>query len=156
MIKLLKIALFILIAEVAGLIGSFFTTPSIATWYASLNKPRFNPPNWIFAPVWTTLFLLMGVAAYLIYAKGLKKKNVQQALAIFALQLIFNVFWSIIFFGLHLPLLALIEIVFLWGLILLTINKFYKIAKPAAYLLIPYLLWVAFATVLNLSIVILN
>lgn len=137
----------------AGFVGSFFTTPAIPAWYASLNKPFFNPPNWIFAPVWTTLFLLMGVSLYLVWIKnGINSKP----MIIFFIQLAFNLSWSILFFALKSPISALIDIVILWGLILSTILEFLKISKPAGYLLFPYLAWVSFASVLNFSIVILN
>jgi tryptophan-rich sensory protein len=130
--------------------------PSIPTWYASLQKPAFNPPNWIFGPVWTTLFIMMGVAAFLVWDKGLENKKVKISLAIFGLQLLLNVLWSILFFGLQSPLYAFIDIIMLWASILATIIYFYRISAAAAYLLIPYILWVSFASILNLSIVILN
>jgi len=147
-----KILLAIVICELAGMIGAIFTTPSIPTWYAGITKPTFSPPNWIFAPVWTTLFALMGIAAYLVYEKGTNKKVVKVALGIFAIQLVLNIKWSLIFFGMHNPGYAFIEIIFLWLAILLTIIAFFKISKPAAYLLIPYILWVSFASFLNFSI----
>jgi tryptophan-rich sensory protein len=131
-----------------------FTTSSIPTWYASLIKPSFNPPNWIFGPVWTTLYLLMGISLYLVWIRGAKKNRT--ALIWFGSQLALNSIWSILFFGLKSPLSAFIEIIFLWITILITIIYFYKTSKPAAYLLIPYILWVSFAAVLNISIVILN
>ena len=153
-IKRLIIAVFV--CQLAGLIGSLVTTPAIPTWYAALNKPSFNPPNWLFAPVWIILYFFMGLAMYLIWNKGLKDKRVKKALWLFALQLIFNVFWSFLFFGLRSPLLALIEIIILWVAILLTILSFFKISKPAGFLLFPYLLWVSFATLLNFFIFRLN
>ena len=156
MAKIIKMVISILVCLLAGFIGSIATMPSIPTWYASLQKPAFNPPNWIFAPVWTTLFIMMGVAAYLIWDKGLEKKEVRSALAIFGLQLILNVLWSVLFFGIQLPLFAFIDIIMLWASILATIIYFYRISAAAAYLLIPYILWVSFASILNLSIVILN
>lgn len=132
-----------------GIVGSFFTTSSIPTWYATLNKPFFSPPNFIFAPVWTTLYILMGISLYLVWQKG-------KVPTIFWIQLILNFLWSILFFGLKNPVLGFVEIVVLWITIFLTIKNFYPISKWAAYLLIPYLLWVTFASILNLSIVILN
>ncbi|MEK7573151.1 MAG: TspO/MBR family protein [Patescibacteria group bacterium] len=138
----------------AGAIGSLFTTPAINTWYVTLNKPSFNPPNYIFAPVWTILYILMGLSFYLILVS--KEREKQTAVMFFVLQLILNVLWSLVFFGLHSPLGALITIVLLWISILMTIINFYKISKPASYLLIPYILWVSFASVLNLSIGMLN
>ncbi len=152
----LKLVIFVIMAEFAGIIGSIFTTPSISTWYVYLQKPPINPPNWIFAPVWTTLFLLMGVAAFLVWNKGLKRKEVKIALGVFIVQLILNIFWSIIFFGLHNPFYAFFEIIILWLAILWTIITFYKISKPAAFLLLPYILWVSFAAYLNYAIFILN
>ncbi len=152
----LKLITAILVCELVGLISTPFTISSIPTWYATLNKPSFSPPNWLFAPVWTTLYLLMGVAAYLVWREGLKKSEVQRALLYFVFQLICNFLWSFLFFYLRSPLLAFADIVLLWILIVLTMIKFYKISKPAAYLLIPYLLWVSFASILNLFIIILN
>lgn len=146
----------LIICQLAGIIGSFFTSSSIPTWYAALEKPSFNPPNWVFAPVWTTLFVLMGISLYLIWNKGLKAKKVKIALTFFGIQLTLNVLWSIIFFGLKSPLYAFMEIIILWIAILLTIFKFYRISKAAAYLLIPYLIWVSFAVVLNFLILTLN
>ena len=154
--KYIKLAIFIIILLFAGFIGSIFTTPNIPTWYASLIKPVFNPPNWIFGPVWTILYILMGIAAFLIWQNGIKKKKVKVAIYIFAAQLFLNMLWSILFFGLQNPLLAFIEIIILWALILLTIIKFSEISKKAAYLLIPYILWVSFAVILNLFIYLLN
>jgi translocator protein len=151
-----KLILFIIITNLAGAVGSIFTTSKIPTWYASINKPGFNPPNWIFGPVWTLLFILMGISAFLIWQHGIKKKKVKVAMYIFGLQLLFNILWSMIFFGLQNPLLAFIEIIILWALILLTIVKFAEISKKAAYLLIPYILWVSFAAILNLFIYLLN
>ena len=150
----------ILIASVllclgVGFIGSLFTTASIPTWYASLNKPFFAPPNYVFGPVWTTLYILMGIAFYLILTAK-KSKNRQQAINIFIMQLILNFCWSIIFFGMRNPLLAFIEIILLWILIFLTIKLFATVNKTASYLLYPYIAWVSFASILNLAIVLLN
>ena len=107
----LALAGFVALSEGAGVLGSVFTTPSIAGWYATLAKPEIAPPNWIFAPVWTTLFLLMGIAAFLVWRK---KKNLRMALGVFTLQLALNILWSFLFFGLHNPLAALFDIVLLW------------------------------------------
>jgi len=150
-----KFIISILICQLVGVIGAFFTTPAISSWYKSLNKPTFNPPNWLFGPVWTLLYFLMGVSLYLVWNK---KKSGQRktALKFFTLQLILNSLWSIIFFGMRLPLLAFLEIIVLWFFILLTIKKFLPISKKSAYLLIPYLLWVTFASILNFYIVKLN
>jgi tryptophan-rich sensory protein len=133
----------------AGILGSFFTISAIPEWYSTLNKPFFSPPNWIFAPVWTVLYILMGVSLYLVW---LKKK----VPTVFWIQLILNAAWSVIFFGLKNPGLAMVNILALWIAIFLTIKSFYKISITASNLLIPYLLWVSFASILNLSIVLLN
>jgi benzodiazapine receptor len=146
----------IIICELAGIIGSIFTTPSIPGWYEGLSRPSFNPPNWLFAPVWTTLFALMGLAAYLVYEKGLKKPEVKRALSVFAFQLLLNMLWSIVFFGAHMILGAVVVIVLLWAMILATILLFHRISRAAAYLLVPYILWVSFASVLNISLYVLN
>ncbi|OGY41968.1 MAG: TspO protein [Candidatus Buchananbacteria bacterium RBG_13_39_9] len=146
-----KLILSILICLAAGWLGSIFTTAAVQTWYAGINKPSFNPPNWIFAPVWTILFILMGLALYIIMVKG-KGPKAKQAQIIFSIQLVLNILWSFCFFYLRSPLAGLIEIVFLWVFILLTIIYFYKISKTAAYLLLPYILWVSFAAFLNFTI----
>ena len=151
-----KLTISIFICLSAGFIGSFFTTPSIPTWYATLNKPFFNPPNWLFAPVWTILFILMGLAVFLVWQKGVKEKAVKNALIIFFLQLFFNILWSFLFFKLQSPFWALIGIIILWFLILLSLIKFWRINRVAGGLLIPYLLWVSFASVLNYFIYKLN
>ncbi len=151
-ISFLKFFISILICEFAGIIGSLFTAQSIPAWYALLAKPKLTPPSWVFAPVWTTLYILMGIAAFLIWTNGLKRRDVKIALGVFAVQLMLNTFWSIIFFGLHSPFGAFIEIIFLWLAILATIITFSKISKPAAWLLAPYILWVSFAAYLNYSI----
>ncbi|MCX6739709.1 MAG: tryptophan-rich sensory protein [Candidatus Parcubacteria bacterium] len=142
----------IAICELAGIIGSFFTMDGVRNWLPTLIKPSFNPPNWIFGPVWTLLFLLMGISLYLVW----EKKAEIKALIIFGLQLLLNILWSVLFFYMHNPLSAFIEIIVLWILIFLTIIEFYKISKRASYLLIPYLLWVSFAAVLNFTLYSLN
>jgi len=151
-----KLIIAIAVSELAGIIGSVFTTPSIAGWYAGIVKPALNPPAWVFGPVWTTLFALMGIAAFLIWKKGLDRRDVKIAFGIFLGQLVLNTLWSVIFFGLHSPGGALVEIAFLWLAILATIIVFAKISKPAAWLLLPYILWVSFAGYLNFSIWTLN
>jgi tryptophan-rich sensory protein len=154
--KAVTLILFIAVCELAGILGSLFTTPSIPGWYAGLIKPSFNPPNWVFAPVWTTLYALMGIAAWLVYERRRPGAGVKRALSVFAAQLIVNVLWSIMFFGAHQILGAFVLIVALWILIAATIQQFGKIAKPAAALLLPYILWVSFAAVLNASLYALN
>ena len=140
----------------AAAIGSVATTPAIATWYAALNKPFFNPPNWIFGPVWTILYLLMAVSAWLVWRRGLDAPFVKIALTFFILQLIFNALWSIAFFGMHSPFWAFILIIVLWALILLTIIYFYKIDAVAGWLMVPYICWVTIASLLNFGVFILN
>lgn len=154
--NVIKAIIAIIICELAGALGSVFTTPSIPGWYASLAKPTLSPPNWVFAPVWTTLFALMGIAAFLVWRKGLDHKDVKIALGVFIGQLVLNTLWSIVFFGLHSPGGAFIEIIFLWLAILATIIAFTKISKPATWLMLPYILWVTFAAYLNWSIYFLN
>lgn len=154
--NLVKLVVSIIACQMAGLIGSIATTPSIPTWYAALQKPSLAPPNWVFAPVWTTLFLLMGIAAFLVWRKGLNAPGVKLALGIFTLQLVINTLWSFTFFGLRSPLAGLVTISVLWVAILLTIVVFFRISRVGAILLIPYLLWVSFASVLNAQILALN
>lgn len=151
-----KLIVSILICQMAGVIGSIFTFSSIPTWFATIKKPFFMPPNWVFGPAWLILYTLMGISAYLIYEKGIKKKNVRSALIIFAAQLVLNSLWSILFFGLQSPFLAFVEIIPLWFMILFTIIKFYQIDRTAAYLLIPYILWGSFAVILTYHVWVLN
>ena len=148
-----KLAVALLIPQATGLIGSFFTASAIPTWYATLVRPELAPPNWIFAPVWTTLFLLMGIALFLVWRKG---EGVRLALLLFAAQLVLNVLWSVLFFGLQSPALALVEVGVLWLAILATIGAFWRISRTAALLLVPYLLWVTFAAYLNYQYWLLN
>ncbi|MDE2172529.1 MAG: tryptophan-rich sensory protein, partial [Patescibacteria group bacterium] len=140
-----KLIISILVPQIAGGIGSFFTAPEISIWFSTLQKPAFNPPSWVFAPVWTTLYFLMGIAAFLVWERGWNDIQIRKALGIYSLQLILNVLWSIIFFGLHSPFWALIDLILLWLAILLTMVSFHKISRPAAYLLTPYIAWVSFA-----------
>ena len=142
--------------QLVGILGTPFTISAIPSWYVTLNKPFFAPPNWIFGPVWTLLYFLMGISFYLIWKQGWKKKKVRTAGKYFLAQLGLNFIWSPIFFGLRAPLLGLIVIVTMWVLIVMTMEKFYPLSKWATYLLVPYLLWVSFATLLNASIVFLN
>ena len=151
--KYIKIAIALLVCLAVGYSASTVTRPSVETWYPTLIKPIFNPPNWIFMPMWTLLYILMAVAAGLVWDK-IKEQNeaVKKALLFFIIQLTLNAIWSYLFFGLKNPMLALVEIVLLWLMIYETYLKFSKINKTAGYLLIPYLAWVAFAAVLNASI----
>jgi tryptophan-rich sensory protein len=156
MTMLIKILFSTALCLSAGAIGSAFTIAAIPEWYATLQKPSFSPPNWVFGPVWTLLYILMAIAAAMVWQKGLRNPPVRKALVFFLLQLILNTVWSYLFFGLRSPLYGLADILFLWGMILVTIAQFSKISVPAALLLIPYLLWVTFATGLNLGIFLLN
>ena len=146
----------IIMCELAGVIGSIFTTSAIPTWYVTLNQPSFNPPAWLFGPVWTLLYALMGIAAFLVWNKGWARIDVRKAIYIFIFQLIINAAWSVIFFGLQNPAAAFVDIIVLWLAILATMLSFAKISKPAVWLLAPYILWVSFAAVLNYSIWMLN
>lgn len=151
-INIIKLAISIIVCELAGAVGSIFTAPKISGWYSALNKPPFNPPSWLFGPVWTALFFLMGIAFYFVREKFGSDKRVKGALIIFGVQLALNVFWSVLFFGLQNPFYAFVEIIVLWLAILASIIAFKKIDKKAAYLMLPYILWVSFALVLNFAI----
>lgn len=151
----LALIISILIAEAAGLLGSIFTFRSIPTWYATLKKPSFNPPSWLFGPVWTILYIFMGISSYMIWQRR-GVADVKLALIVYGIQLALNALWSILFFGLKNPGLALVEIVFLWIAILATIILFWPINAYAGALLIPYLAWVTFASFLNYNIWVLN
>ena len=154
-----EVFLFILslaVCQLAGFIGSVFTAPNIKTWYAGLNKPFFTPPNWVFAPVWTTLYILMGISLFLIWRKGLREKNIREAFIMFMVQLILNAGWSIVFFGTHSILGGFLVIAVMFMAILLTMVLFYSISPLASILLLPYLMWVSFASVLNFVLLLKN
>lgn len=153
-LNLLKLIISIVLPLAIGGLGSVFTVSAIPTWYAALNKPFFSPLNYVFAPVWTTLYILMGISLYFLWTA--KKKGKDKAIKLFLIQLVLNFSWSIIFFGWHNPQLALLEIIALWIFIMLTILQSYSISKISAYLLYPYIVWVSFASVLNLFIAMLN
>ncbi|MBP9702897.1 tryptophan-rich sensory protein [Candidatus Woesebacteria bacterium] len=148
--------LFIVLAQSAGLLGSLFTFSAIPTWYATLDKPFFSPPNYLFGPVWTTLYTLMGISAYLVYRRFQFGKKAKIFWQLYWAQLVLNTLWSILFFGFKEPGLAFVEIVALWYFIVRTIQESKKLNKNAAYLLYPYLAWVSFAALLNLAIYLLN
>jgi len=147
---------FVVLCELAGVIGSIFTISSIPTWYAVLRKPWFTPPNWLFGPIWLTLYFLMGISFYLVFENRRNKAKEKPALWAFGIQLFLNVLWSVLFFGMHCLLYGFIEIVLLWISIAVTIILFFKISKAAAYLLLPYILWVTIAASLNYYVFILN
>ena len=149
--SILTYVVWVLLSFSAGALGQLATGPAIYTWYATLNRPVIAPPNWIFGPVWTLLYISMGIAAAMIWQKGISNKAVQVAILIFLIQLILNGLWSFLFFGWHWLLLAFVEIIIMWAFILLTIIKFYALSPVAGLILIPYLLWVSFASVLNFS-----
>ena len=151
--SIVKLIISIVICQLAGAIGAIFTTPKIGTWYAALHKPLFNPPNWIFGPVWITLYTLMGIALYLVWES---KKSKKQALQIFGLQLALNALWSMVFFGAESILFGLVVIILLWLAILWMIVKFWKIDERAGWFLVPYIVWVTIATALNAGVWLLN
>jgi len=154
--KLLPLIISIAITlSIAG-IASYFTIPQIQVWYTFLQKPSFNPPNWLFGPVWTILYIMIGVSAYLIWQRRERSIDYINSEYSYFLQLLFNLSWSIVFFGLHQILAALIVIIALWLSIVSNIFFFSKVSRLAAWLLVPYLLWVSFAALLNLYIYLLN
>lgn len=143
----MKLILSLLLPQLAGIVGSFFTVQAIPTWYALLSKPSFSPPNWIFAPVWLALYLMMGISLYVNWVS--KKKGAKSNVRLFFIHLFFNFIWTPVFFGAKNLGLALVIIVIIWILIIEMIRKFWSINKTSSLLLIPYLLWVSFATLLN-------
>jgi len=151
-----KIIIGILVCNTVGLLASMVTLPAISGWYAELNKPFFNPPNWLFGPVWSILYTLMGISAAAIWNSGFERPKVKHALSIFGIQLMLNGIWSFLFFGFQNPLLAFIEIIILLIVIIFTIIRFKEIKPWASWLLVPYALWVLFASALNFSIYLLN
>ncbi|RNL54525.1 TspO/MBR family protein [Pedobacter jejuensis] len=146
----------ILITLSIGALGGFATAKSVQTWYPTLNKPSFNPPNWLFAPVWTSLYLLIGIAAYLVWVRRDRIVHFPRTVAIYLIQLLLNLAWSFIFFYLHEIGIALIEIMLLLIFIIINAVTFYKINKWAGLIFIPYILWVSFASFLTYNIFILN
>ncbi len=150
--KLIYIIISVTLCLVIGFLSSFATQSSVNDWYLTLNKPSFNPPNWLFAPVWTVLYILMGVAAGWVWGKGFHHKYVKTGLYHFGFQLLLNALWSIVFFGLKSPFYALWVILALLIMLILTIRWFKVVSKVATILLIPYLVWVCFATLLNYKI----
>ncbi|MBO6533899.1 MAG: tryptophan-rich sensory protein [Muricauda sp.] len=150
--RVLYITISVLVCLAIGFLSSIATQSSVNDWYLTLNKPSFTPPNYLFAPVWTALYIMMGVAAGIVWSKGYHHIWVKTALYHFVFQLLLNALWSIVFFGLKNPLGGMIVILALLTMIILTIKWFRVISKPAAYLLVPYVLWVAFASALNYKI----
>jgi tryptophan-rich sensory protein len=152
MSNIFKLVISIAIPVAVGAISGFFTISGVESWYQTIAKPSWNPPNWIFGPVWTTLYILMGIALYLIWKSESSDILKKTAIALFSVQLILNFFWSLIFFNQHQVGWALAEIIMMWVVILLTIFAFANVNKTAAWLLVPYIAWVSFATILNYTI----
>lgn len=152
----MRFVISIVVCEVAAAIGAFFTTPAIPTWYASLQKPALTPPDWLFAPVWTALYLMMAVSLFLVWNTAPRRREVRESIAIFCVQLALNVLWSYSFFGLRSAMLGLAVILALWLSILVSTVSFFRVSRTAGALLVPYLVWVSFATYLNYSVAILN
>ena len=148
----LKLIISIAFPLAAGLTGGLFTASQIPGWYVHLQKPSWNPPNWLFAPVWTVLYIMMGIALFLVWKNNADRKVKRTAITIFVVQMLLNFMWSFIFFNRHQVGYALADIVLLWMLIIATIYWFGKISTPAAWLLVPYLCWVTFAAALNFAI----
>jgi tryptophan-rich sensory protein len=154
-INIKKLISALILPQLAGLAGSQFVTPNLDSWYSGLSKPVFTPPNWLFAPAWTTLFVLMGISLYFVYVSE-KSKNRDIFITFFYIQLLLNFLWNVLFFGLNNPLLGLIEIIILIATVVVTMVYGFKVKKVSGYLLIPYILWLCFATALNIGIFVLN
>lgn len=150
--KIIRLIVAVGLPLAVGSIAGLFTASSVKGWFITLNKPSFNPPGWLFAPVWTILYILMGIAFYMIWNKDVAANLKRKAMLFYFAQLVLNFCWSFIFFYAKQPGWALVDIILLWLLIVGTIYWFSKISKPAAWLLVPYILWVSFATVLNFAI----
>ncbi len=149
--KLVKLIVSVLLVMIIGAVGGVATSSEIAGWYANLVKPALNPPNWVFGPVWTLLYIMIGVALFLYWTSD-KKVAKLKGFVVFYLQLWLNMMWSLLFFGWHSPTLALVDIGLLWIVILININMFQKVSKWSGWLLVPYLLWVSFAAYLNFGV----
>ena len=151
-----KLIISIIIVFLAGAVGTIYTLPQITTWYAALTKPSWTPPNWVFGPIWSILYVLMGISLFLVWREGLERKDVKVAILVFAVQLAINVIWSLVFFGGHNIFGGLILIIILWIAILANIIVFYRISKAAGLILLPYLIWVTIASYLNYTVLLLN
>jgi tryptophan-rich sensory protein len=139
----------ILLPQAIGIGSAFATMDGVRTWYVTLNRPFFTPPSWVFGPVWTLLYLMMGVAAFLVWQRGWDTPGVKLALGLWVAQLLLNGLWSILFFGMQAPGIALVEIVVLLALIVWCTKVFFQLSTPAGWLMVPYIAWVGFATLLN-------
>lgn len=144
-----RLVISFIIPQAVGILGSFFTVSTLLNWYTVLNKPSFTPPNWVFGPIWILLYFLMGASAYIVWQKTDGNNLAKNSLILFFIHLIFNAAWMPIFFGLRNINLALFDIIIIWLFIVILIIKFFKISRASAYLLIPYLIWVSYATALN-------
>jgi benzodiazapine receptor len=153
---ILKLVISLLASFAAGGIGSLFTFKSIPTWYAHLKKPRYTPPNRVFGPVWTVLYILMGMSVFLVWQSGITTSDAIIAFTLFWIQLAFNAFWSVIFFGMKSKGGGVAVIILLWLLILATIITSFRVSTLAGALLIPYIIWVSIATYLNIGVWLLN
>jgi tryptophan-rich sensory protein len=151
-----KLIVSIMVCQIVGNLGTVFTLSSIPTWYSTLNKPSFTPPSWVFAPVWLTLYTLMGIALYLVWRSKSKHELKRTAIAIFGVQLFLNFVWSLLFFGLRSSAFGFVAIVALWLAIIATIFEFFRVSRTSGYLLLPYIAWVSIAALLNLFILIMN
>lgn len=154
--ELPKLVASVLIVFFFGAIGSLATYPEITTWYATLAKPSWTPPDTWFGPIWSTLYILIGIALFLVWRKGLDRRDVRFAIGIFTVQLVLNLLWSLVFFGLHSIIGGFVVILLLWIAILANMIAFYVISKPAGLLMVPYIIWVSIASYLNYSVLVLN
>lgn len=150
--NILKLIISLAIPLAIGATSGFFTVSGVESWFQTINKPTWNPPNWIFGPVWTTLYVMMGIAFFIIWKSEIRSELKKSAIVLFAVQLVLNFFWSFIFFNQHEIGWALVEIIIMWFFILFTIFAFGNISKTAAWLMVPYISWVSFATILNYTI----
>ena len=153
---IVKLAVSVIICLVPGFVGAMINARAIPMWYAFINKPSFTPPNWVFAPVWTALYIMMGVALFLVWRKGVGLPGVKAAIVFFSVQLVLNGLWTPVFFGMRSPLFGLVVIALLAAALLFTIIRFYPISRAAALLLLPYLAWVGYATAINVGVLMLN
>jgi len=152
----LKLLISLMIPQIAGAAGAFFTVTDEGSWYQQINRPSWNPPGYIFGPVWTTLYILMGIGLYLVWKSDAAPALKRRAITLWGIQMVLNAAWSILFFGMHLIGVALADLILMWVAILLTIFAFARINKTAAWLLVPYISWVSFAGILNATIWVMN
>jgi tryptophan-rich sensory protein len=151
-----RLLLAVALCQAAGIFGSVFTASSIPTWYATLQKPSFSPPNWIFGPVWVTLYTLMGLSLFLVWKRSAGNREVRTSMKIFGAHLLLNALWSFLFFGLRSPAAGFLGITAVLATLLVVVTRFRRVSRNAALILLPYVAWVSFATILNLSIWLLN